>query len=139
VNFLTDPLDRKATLRLVDVMVYKRVGGKHACVKSTRVSSLVALGVRAFTVGQTCLKAASSKEAKHEKACSDNQHIFIPFAFDTFSFLTSEVVDLLHRVQMIIHNNVMSPRSINIMFMRIDFATKKDLTHNFLPVCFPLV
>ena len=34
------------------------------------------LGVGPFTVGQTALKVASSKVAKHEKACSDNQHAF---------------------------------------------------------------
>jgi hypothetical protein len=31
---------------------------------------------------------------KHKKACFDNQHAFIPFAFDTFGFLASDVVDL---------------------------------------------
>jgi len=38
----------------------------------TGVSSLVGLGVGAFTVGQTTLKVASSKVIKHEKACSDD-------------------------------------------------------------------
>jgi len=54
---------------------------------------------RAFTVGQATLKAALSKVTKHEKVCFDNQHAFIPFAFNTFGFLAREVVDLLHRVQ----------------------------------------
>jgi hypothetical protein len=36
---------------------------------------------------------------KHEKTCSENQHAFIPFAFDTFGFLAPDVVDLLQRVQ----------------------------------------
>jgi len=40
----------------------------------TGVSPLVGLGVGPFTVGQTTLKAASSKVAKYEKACFDNQH-----------------------------------------------------------------
>jgi hypothetical protein len=78
----------------------------------TGVSTLVKLRVRDFTVGQTTLKAASSKMAKHEKACFDIQHAFIPFAFDIFGFLTAKVVDLLQRVM---HNNVISPRSINIV------------------------
>jgi len=69
VNFLTDPLDRRSTLRPTDVMVYGWVGGKHACVDLTGVSPLVGLGVRPFTVGHAALKAASSKVAKHEKAC----------------------------------------------------------------------
>jgi len=127
VNFLTDPLDRRSTLRPADIMVYRWVGGKHACVDLTRVSPLVGLYVRPFTIGQTALKVASSKVAKHEKACSDNQHAFIPFAFDTFDFLAPEVVDLLHRDQKVMHNNVMSPRSINVVFTRIDFAIQKDL------------
>nr|ABN05744.1 hypothetical protein MtrDRAFT_AC148775g4v2 [Medicago truncatula] len=87
VNFLTDPLERRSTLRHADVMVYGWVGGKHACVDLTGVSQLVGLGVRPFTVGKPVLKAASSKVAKHEKTCFHNQHAFIPFAFDTFSFL----------------------------------------------------
>ena len=41
VNFLTDPLDRRSTLRPADVMMYRWVGGKHACVDLTRVSPLV--------------------------------------------------------------------------------------------------
>ncbi|KAK2380676.1 hypothetical protein QL285_068351 [Trifolium repens] len=46
----------------------------------------------------TSKDTASNKVAKHEKACSDNQHAFIPFAFDTFGFLAPDVVDLLQRV-----------------------------------------
>jgi hypothetical protein len=52
-----------------------------------------------FIAGQAALKATSNKVVKHEKVCSDNQHVFIPFAFDTFEFLTPDVVDLLQRVQ----------------------------------------
>jgi len=127
VNFLTDPLDKRSTLRSADVMVYGCVGGKHVCVDLTGVSPLVGLGVGPFIVGQTALKATSSKVAKHEKACFDNQHAFIPFAFDTFGFLAPEVVDLLHRVQKVMHNNVMSPRSMNVVFTRIGFAIQKGL------------
>lgn len=78
-----------------------------------------------FTVGQTALKAASSKVVKHEKACSDNQHAFIQFAFDTFGFLASEAVDLLCIVQRVMHSNVMSHKSINVVFTKIDFAIQK--------------
>jgi hypothetical protein len=59
---------------------------------------------------------------KLEKACSDNQRAFIPFIYDTFRFLAPEVVDFLHGVQKVMHSNVMSPRSMNAVFMRIDFA-----------------
>ena len=93
----------------------------------TEVSPNVGLEVRAFTVGQAALKAASSKVAKHEKTCSDNQHALIPFAFDTFGFLAPEVVDLLHRVQKVMHRNVMSPRSMNVVLTRIGFAIQKSL------------
>jgi len=37
----------------------------------------VGLGVGPFTVGHAVLKAASSKVAKHEKTCYDNQYAFI--------------------------------------------------------------
>jgi len=66
VNFLSNPLDKRLTLRHADVMVYRWVGAKHARMDLTRVSPLVRLGVGAFTVGQVALKVASNKVAKHE-------------------------------------------------------------------------
>ncbi|MFS8005374.1 hypothetical protein Hanom_Chr13g01236541 [Helianthus anomalus] len=36
------------------------------------------------------LTTSTCKVIKHEKACLDNQHVFIPFAFDTFGFLAPE-------------------------------------------------
>jgi len=98
----------------------------HACVDLIGVSPLVGLGVGPFTVAQTTLKAASSKVAKHEKACSDNQHAFILFALDTFGFLAPEAVGLLHRVQKVMHSNVMSPRSMNVVFTRIGCHSKRS-------------
>jgi hypothetical protein len=82
---------------------------------------------RGFLARQTTLKVASNKIAKHEKTCSHNQHVFIPFAFDTSGFLASDVVDLLHRVQRVVHKNVMFPKSMNVVFTIIGFAMKKDL------------
>jgi hypothetical protein len=79
VNFLTDPLEGRSTLRPADILVYGWVGGKHACVDLTEVSPLVGLTTGEFTVGQAALKAASNKAAKHEKVYSDNQCAFIPF------------------------------------------------------------
>jgi len=99
----------------------------YACVDLTEVSPLVGLGVGPFTVGHATLKAASSKVAKHEKTCSNNQHAFIPFAFNTFGFLAPKAADLLHRVQKVMHNNVISPKSMNVVFTRIDFAIQKGL------------
>jgi hypothetical protein len=111
----------------VDVLVHRWIGGKHVGVNLTEVSLLVVLETEDFTVGHTALKTASSKVAKHEKMCSDNQHIFIPFTFDTFGFLAPEVVDLLKRVQTIMHNNIVSHRSLNVVFRRIDFVIQKGL------------
>ncbi|KAJ0797665.1 putative exostosin [Helianthus annuus] len=122
VNFLTDPLEGRSTLRPADILVFGWVGGKHACVDLTGVSPLVGLGGSAFTVGQATLKAASGKVTKHEKACIDNQHMFIPFAFDTFDVLVPEAVDLLSRVQRVMHSNVMTPRSMDVVFKRLSFA-----------------
>nr|GEV67833.1 putative reverse transcriptase domain-containing protein [Tanacetum cinerariifolium] len=122
VNFLTHPSDGRSTLRPADVLVFGWVRGKHACVDLTGVSPLVGLSSRGFTAGQAALKAASGKVTKHEKACIENQHVFIPFAFDTFGFLALEAVELLSRVQRVMHNNVMTPRSTDVVFKRIGFA-----------------
>ncbi|KAJ0793296.1 putative tetratricopeptide-like helical domain superfamily [Helianthus annuus] len=130
VNFLTDPLEGRSTLRPADILVFGWVGGKHACVDLTGVSPLVGLGGSAFTVGQ----AASGKVTKHEKACLDNQHVFIPFAFDTFVFLTPEAVELLSRVQRAMHSNVMTPRSMDVVFKRLSFAIQKGVRRSLLPV-----
>ncbi|GKA78351.1 hypothetical protein Tco_0784888 [Tanacetum coccineum] len=97
VNFLTDPLEGRSTLRLTDILVFGWVG-KHACVDLTGVSPLVGLRDNGFVAGQAALKAESSKVAKHEKACLENQHVFIPFAFDTFGFLAPEAEEFLNRV-----------------------------------------
>ena len=103
------------------------MGGLHACVDLTGVSPLVGLGCSTFTFGHAALKAASCKVTKHEKACLENQHVFIPFAFDAFGFLAPEAVELLGRVQRVMHNNVMMPRSMNVVFKRLGFAIQKGL------------
>ncbi|GJX62057.1 hypothetical protein Tco_0294957 [Tanacetum coccineum] len=95
VNFLTDPLERRSTL--ADILVFGWAGGKHACVDLTGVSPLVGLMDNESVAGQAALKAESSKVAKHEKAYLENQHVFIPFAFDTFGFLAPEADEFLNR------------------------------------------
>ncbi|GJY31473.1 hypothetical protein Tco_0414968 [Tanacetum coccineum] len=70
---------------------------------------------RGFTVGQDALKATLCKVTKHEKVCIENQHVFIPFAFDTFGFLAPEAVELLSRVQRVMHGNVMTPRFMDVV------------------------
>ncbi|GJR92752.1 RNA-directed DNA polymerase, eukaryota, reverse transcriptase zinc-binding domain protein [Tanacetum coccineum] len=100
VNFLTDLLDGRFTLRPADVFDFLIV--RHAA-----------------------LKAASCKVTKYEKAFIKNQHVFIPFVFDTFGFLAPEAVELLNRVQRVMHSNIMTPRFTNIVFKRISFAIQK--------------
>jgi hypothetical protein len=48
-------------------------------------------------------------------------------AFDTFAFLAPDAVNMLKRVQRVMHNNVVSPRSQDIVFKRIEFAIQKGL------------
>ena len=78
-------------------------------------------------MGQAALKAASCKVMKHEKACIENQHVFIPFAFDTFGFIAPEAVDLLNRVQRVMHSNVMTPKSMDVVFKRVSFVIQKGV------------
>lgn len=71
-------------------MVYRWVGGKHACVNLTEVFPLMRLGTWGFTVEQTTLENISSKMIKYEKTCFDNQYGFIQFVLDTVDFLTQK-------------------------------------------------
>jgi hypothetical protein len=64
---------------------------------------------------------------KYDKTCFDNQHVFIPFAFDTFSFLAPKAVNLLKIIQKVMHSNVVSPKSMNVVFQRLNFAIQKGL------------
>jgi len=127
VSFLSDPAEGRSTLRPADVLIYGWVGGKHTCVDLTGVSPLVGFGNGVFTVGQAANNAASAKVQKHEQACIDNQHAFIPFAFDTFGFLAPEAVDLLKRIQKVMNGNVMTPGNMEYVFRRIGFAIQKGL------------
>ncbi|GJW02417.1 hypothetical protein Tco_1561273, partial [Tanacetum coccineum] len=104
VNFLTDPLEGRSTLRPADILVFGWAGGKHACVDLTGVSPLVGLRDNGFVAGQAALKAESSKVAKHEKACLENQQVFIPYAFDTFGFLAPKAEEFWTRVQRVVQN-----------------------------------
>ena len=104
----------------------------------TGVSPLVDLGSGVFTVGQATLKTASFKVAKHQKVCMENRHTFIPFSFDTFGFLSPEAVELLNKVQHVMHSNVMTPRSIDVVFKKeLVLSSKKGLRHN-LSFVYPL-
>jgi hypothetical protein len=41
--------------------------------------------------------------------------------------LSQEVVSLLQRVQKLMNSNVVPPRSMNVVFKRIDFIIKKKI------------
>ncbi|GKA38181.1 hypothetical protein Tco_0730732 [Tanacetum coccineum] len=98
------PVRWKIPLRR-NVLVFGWVRGKHACVDLIGVSPLVRLSSRGFTAGRAALKAALCKVKKHEKTCIKNQRMFISFAFDTFGFLAPEAVELLIRVQRVMHKS----------------------------------
>ncbi|KAJ0885045.1 hypothetical protein HanPSC8_Chr10g0440881 [Helianthus annuus] len=127
VNFLTDPMEGRSTLRPADLLVFGWAGGKHACVDLTGVSPLVGLRENGFVAGLAARKAESKKVDKHAKACAENQHVFIPFAFDTFGSLAPEAINFLTRVQRVIHSNCSTPRGQGFVFGRLGFAIQKGL------------
>jgi hypothetical protein len=55
-----------------------------------------------------------------------DQHIFILFVFDTFGFLIPEAVDILKRVQRIMYNNVVSHKSQDVVFTKLNLSSKKS-------------
>ena len=91
------------------------------------MSPLVGLRDNRIVAGQAVLKAESGKVMKHEKACKENQHVFIPFAFDTFGSLAPEAVGFLKRVQRVVHSNITTPKNHNFVFSRIGFAIQKGV------------
>jgi hypothetical protein len=70
---------------------------------------------------QAALKVPLSKLANFKKKCYDYQDTFIPFMFDILSF-RSEVVDIFKRFSRIMYNNIVSFKSLEIVFKRIDYA-----------------
>ncbi|MFS8014297.1 hypothetical protein Hanom_Chr15g01342931 [Helianthus anomalus] len=69
----------------------------------------------------------SKKVDKHAKACADNQHAFVPFAFDTFGSLAPEVVRLLTRVQKVVRSSCSSTGGHGFVFNRLGFAIQKGV------------
>ncbi|RHN68840.1 hypothetical protein MtrunA17_Chr3g0118311 [Medicago truncatula] len=124
VNFFTE----RSTLKYVNVMSYKLVGEKYTCVDLTGVSQLVKLRIETFTVGQTTLKTMSSKVVKHEKICSNNQHVFVLFAFDTFDVQFQRLLSFY----VVMYNNVKSSRYMNVVSTRNNFAIQKGLVMLFV-------
>ncbi|KAL8250908.1 hypothetical protein R6Q59_034601 [Mikania micrantha] len=127
VNFLSDPCEGRSTLRPADILVFRWAGGKHACVDLTGVSPLVGLRDTGFVAREAVLKAELGKIAKHEKACAENQHAFIPFAFNTFGSLAPDAATFLKRVQQVVHSNSSTPKNANFVFSKIGFAIQKGV------------
>ncbi|KAM0009171.1 putative putrescine N-methyltransferase [Helianthus debilis subsp. tardiflorus] len=67
-------------------------------------------------ISKAITKAEADKVAKHEKACIKNQHVFVPFAFDTFGALAPDAVRFLKRVQ---HSNTAHVKGQNFVFSRV--------------------
>ncbi|KAF5779963.1 hypothetical protein HanXRQr2_Chr11g0466721 [Helianthus annuus] len=132
VNFLTDPSEGRSTLRPADVLVFGWEGGKHACVDLTGVSPLGGFRENGFVAGQAVLKAESKKVEKHAKACEDNQHAFVPLAFDTFGSLAPEAVRFLSRVQRVVHSNFSTPQGRGFVFSRLGFSIQKGTAAQFV-------
>lgn len=49
------------------------------------------------------------------KYISNNQYVIVSFTFDTFVFLTPQIVHFLQRIQSIVHINVASLKPMNIV------------------------
>ncbi|PWA86491.1 hypothetical protein CTI12_AA140700 [Artemisia annua] len=125
-------LFQESRARGLKVLCYDKDGntmgrGKHACVDLTGVSPLVELRGNGFTAGQAIMKAEMKKVDKHDKACSENQHVFVPFAFDTFGSLAPEAVRFLDRVRKIVRSNISAPSGHDYVFSRIGFAIQKGV------------
>ncbi|KAJ0624690.1 hypothetical protein HanIR_Chr01g0045771 [Helianthus annuus] len=120
-------MEERSTLRPADLLVFGWARGKHACVDLTGVSPLVGLRENGFVPGLAARKAESKKVDKNAKACAENKHVFIPFAFDTFGSLAPEAINFLTRVQRVIHSNCSTPRGQGFVFGRLEFAIQKGL------------
>ncbi|KAL6533605.1 hypothetical protein OROHE_013438 [Orobanche hederae] len=59
INFLTNSLEGRSTLRPAGVLIFGWANGKYTRVDLTEVSPLVGIGHGTFTVGQAALRAAS--------------------------------------------------------------------------------
>jgi hypothetical protein len=107
--------------------VYGWVRGKYACVDLIGVFPLVGLTTGDFTIGRVALNAASNKVAEHDRACSDDQYASIPFVFDIFGFRAPNIVNILKKVQRVMYSNMISTRSLDVVFKTIDFAIQNEL------------
>src|SRR4051812_25630976 len=70
------------------------------------------------------LKVASNKVVKHKKACSNNQHVLIPFFSNAFDFLAPRADDLLHRVQRLMNSKFVSLKSRKLILSSKGLVTQ---------------
>lgn len=80
------------------------------------VFSLAGLRHKSFHGGQVV--SCKFKMIKHEKAYMLNQHVFIAFLFHIFGFLSRDVVEFLIIIKKVVHGNIMSPKSMNIVLKK---------------------
>jgi hypothetical protein len=76
-----------------------------------------------FYGGQIALKVVSNKVTK--RVLTINMLLY--YLRLTLVFLAPEVVRFLQRVENVMHNNIVSHRSMNIIFKRIDFPIQNGL------------
>ncbi|MFS7932683.1 hypothetical protein Hanom_Chr04g00370861 [Helianthus anomalus] len=70
----------------------------------------------------------------HAKACEDNQHAFVPLAFDTFGSLAPEAVRFLSRVQCVVHSNFRPLRGGALFLLDWGFLFRKGWRRSLLLV-----
>lgn len=67
--------------------------------------------------GNGVLTVGQAATHKHNQACRDNQHRFMPFGF-----LASDIVHFLRRVQIVMNKNVIIPDLAKYVFRITGFA-----------------
>ena len=92
------------------------------------MSPLVDFRGNGFVAGTAVLKAESKKVDKHATTCTENQHVFVPFAFDTFGSLAPDAIRFLDRVRKVVRSNVTSPRGQDYIFSRVVFDIQNGIT-----------
>ncbi|MFS8029964.1 hypothetical protein Hanom_Chr17g01528511 [Helianthus anomalus] len=93
----------------------------------TGVSPLAGFRGSGFVAGQAAQKAEAGKISKHEQACIDNQHAFLPFAFDTFGCLAPVASGFLKRVQKAALAHATVSVGHSYVFSRVGFAIQKGV------------
>ncbi|GJT31046.1 hypothetical protein Tco_0911321 [Tanacetum coccineum] len=67
VNFLTDPLEGRSTLRPADILVFGWAGGKHACVDIQEFPSCLGLRDNGFVADIAAMKSGESSKVANTR------------------------------------------------------------------------